>query len=256
MDVLDLIRRRRSQRLEFLDQPIRDDDLAALIEAARWAPSPFNIQPWELLFVTDPDKKQALGRLTRECIVEQFKDAGFLEAVAAWTRVTEEEWKEKGDGVLLGDQVPDSSLVKAVAPFLLKHARQASLLGKIGAGNAPGKATERLLAVSPLLCVIFRNRRYQSPGTNGEMWTQFAIGAMFQNLLLAATERNIGAQFVNAALERPEDRLRVATLFSAPTTHEPVLIFRLGYLEPQEKLSVRRPPEQFVRYNQFGEDIS
>jgi nitroreductase len=254
MDVLELIRRRRSQRVEFLDKPIEEADIAALVEAARWAPSPFNVQPWELLFVVDGEQKEGIARLTRGCIVEQFRDAEFLQQAASWTRVTEEEWERRGDGVLLGDQLPESGFAAAVAPFLLRHARTASLLGKLGAGNAPGRATERLLAESPLLCVVFRNHGRRSPGEGGETWTLLAIGAMVQNLLLAATERNIGAQFVNAALERPEDRESVRLLLAAPQTYEPLVILRLGYLGPGERRSVRLPPERFVGYDQYGGD--
>jgi len=235
-----------------LDRPLEDGDVAALIEAARWAPSPFNIQPWELLFVTDEAVKRQLGRLTREAIVEQFKSADFLESVASWTRVTEEEWQERGDGILLSDQLPDSSLVRAVAPFLIKHARGAALLGRLGAGNGPGQATERAILSSPALLVVLRNHDRQSPGASGERWVTMAFGAMIQNVLLAATERNIGAHFVNAALESPENRERVRLALNAPIGREPLLMLRLGYLEPAERRSVRLPSEQIAHFERYG----
>jgi nitroreductase len=225
-----------------------------LVEAARWAPSPFNVQPWELLFVTDDDIKRRLGRLTREAIVEQFKDADFLESVASWTRVTEAEWERRGDGILLGDQLPDTSLVRAVAPFLMKRARGVAFLGRLGAGNGPGQSTEKAMVASPALLVVLRNHDRQSPGASGDRWVAMSFGAMIQNLLLAATERNIGAQFVNAALEAPADRERVRLALNAPERCEPLLLLRLGYLEPAERVSVRLPAEQIVHYERYGGD--
>ena len=156
----------------------------------------------------------------------------------------------------MSDQLPESSFAKAVAPLLMKHTKVASALGKLGAGNAPGRSTEKMLAESPLVCVVWRDDGRRSPGAGGAEWTQLSIGAMFQNLLLAATERGIGAQFVNAALERPQDRERVKALFHAAPTLEPLLILRLGYVDPRETLSVRRPPAQIARWQDFEGDDS
>ncbi|MBT3268530.1 hypothetical protein HN371_15340 [Candidatus Poribacteria bacterium] len=255
MTLLDTIRSRRSQRAELLDTPITDDDIEYLSEAARWAPSPFNVQPWALLFVDEPETKAALGRLSRECTAEQLGNADFVRDVARWTSVTGDEWRDRGDGVYLGDQLDESSLAHTVAPFLMKHARAAALLGKLGAGQGPGKATERLLVEAPLLCVVFRDGTRVSPGANGAMWTSLAIGAMFQNLLLAATERGIGGQFVCAALETEDGRREVGALLGAKDSLEAALILRLGYLSSDaDKPSVRRPRDAFVGRNRFEED--
>ncbi|GIX07636.1 MAG: nitroreductase [Candidatus Poribacteria bacterium] len=251
--LIELIRRRRSTRTDFLPDPISSEDRDYLVEAARWAPSPFNVQPWELLFVEDSQLKADLGRLTRQATVEQLKNEQFLQEVARWTRLDEEEWEQHGDGILLGDQVQGSSLARILAPFLMHRPKAASLLGRLGAAQGPGRATERVLRDSPLLLLILRNLERRSPGANGELWTLLGIGAMMQNLLLAATERNIGTQFVNAALERPEDRVRVRELLGIPENREPLLLLRLGYLPPGERRSVRLPPEQIVHYNRFGE---
>ncbi|MDA1192549.1 MAG: nitroreductase family protein [Candidatus Poribacteria bacterium] len=256
MSVLDLIRRRRSHYGDFLDLSITQNDLDALIEAARWAPSPFNIQPWELVFVTDSDQKAALGKATREAMASQFKDESFLKSVASWTRLDAKTWQQQGDGVFLGDQLPDSTLAKTVAPLVMKHTKIVAALGKLGGGNGPGRMMEALLVGSPLLMVVLRNRERVSPGDNGEAWTHYSFGAMFQNLLLAATERDIGSQFVNMAFERGDDRERIRQLLNAPESREPLLLFRFGYLDPRDKLSVRLPKEQIVHHDRYHESDS
>lgn len=50
----ELIRNRWSPR-EFLDRPIEPGKLAALFEAARWAQSCFNEQPWRFVIATKAD---------------------------------------------------------------------------------------------------------------------------------------------------------------------------------------------------------
>lgn len=63
----DLIARRWSP-YAFADRPVSDDDLRSLFEAARWAASSYNEQPWAYVVATkaDPD---AFARLL-SCLVE------------------------------------------------------------------------------------------------------------------------------------------------------------------------------------------
>jgi nitroreductase len=52
MNVSEAIRKRCSVR-QFSDGIIPDDYLCRILEAARWAPSPFNTQPWEFIIIKD-----------------------------------------------------------------------------------------------------------------------------------------------------------------------------------------------------------
>ena len=45
--------------------PIPDDVQTRILNAATWAPTGGNVQPWRMVVVTDPDKKQALENLYR-----------------------------------------------------------------------------------------------------------------------------------------------------------------------------------------------
>ena len=49
--VLDLIKDRRSRRA-FTDQPVEPEKIKSLFEAARWAPSSVNEQPWRYIYAT------------------------------------------------------------------------------------------------------------------------------------------------------------------------------------------------------------
>lgn len=57
---LELARARRSVRA-YLPDAVPDELLLELVEAARWAPSAVNTQPWEFIIVTDPSVKDAVG---------------------------------------------------------------------------------------------------------------------------------------------------------------------------------------------------
>ncbi len=65
MDILNLIKTRRSVR-EFTDEPVSDQEIEKILEAARWAPSGLNNQPWRFLVIKDKEKKDGLGAFTTD----------------------------------------------------------------------------------------------------------------------------------------------------------------------------------------------
>jgi len=65
MNVLDAIKRRRSIRA-FKNIDVSADVVEKLIDAARWAPSAGNIQPWEFVIVRKPEIKRRLAEAALE----------------------------------------------------------------------------------------------------------------------------------------------------------------------------------------------
>jgi nitroreductase len=62
---LELVKSRRTIR-RFRPDPVPDDDVARIIEAARWAPSGFNLQPWEFVVIKDRGLKDSIVQWVRE----------------------------------------------------------------------------------------------------------------------------------------------------------------------------------------------
>lgn len=62
--VIEAIRRRRSVR-QFTKEPVAEEALNLILEAAVWAPSGKNNQPWKFAVITDPVLKESLAALTR-----------------------------------------------------------------------------------------------------------------------------------------------------------------------------------------------
>ena len=60
LDVFEAIKSRRSIRA-FTREDVSEKEVKRLIEAARWAPSAGNIQPWEFVIVTGAEMKRKLS---------------------------------------------------------------------------------------------------------------------------------------------------------------------------------------------------
>jgi nitroreductase len=65
--VLEIIASRWSP-YAFEDRPVSDEDLRSLFEAARWAPSSYNEQPWHYIIAKKEDKEEFKTMLS--CLVE------------------------------------------------------------------------------------------------------------------------------------------------------------------------------------------
>ena len=59
------IRNRRSIR-NFTPEPITDDQITAVLEAGRWAPSARNSQPWDFVVVRDQKIRSGLGSILKQ----------------------------------------------------------------------------------------------------------------------------------------------------------------------------------------------
>ncbi len=64
MDVLEAIRNRCAVR-QFKSEIIPDDVMRKILEAARWAPSPFNTQPWEFIIIRDKETLKSISKFAR-----------------------------------------------------------------------------------------------------------------------------------------------------------------------------------------------
>ncbi|NKB35760.1 MAG: hypothetical protein GKR93_01135 [Gammaproteobacteria bacterium] len=53
---LALVKERRTSR-GYLDKPVSREAIISILEAARWAPSAANTQPWEFIVISDPEIK-------------------------------------------------------------------------------------------------------------------------------------------------------------------------------------------------------
>lgn len=82
-DLMILLKKRRSIR-RFKPDPIPNEYLDKIIEAARWAPSGMNLQPWEFVIIKDPDLKNK---------IVEFID--YAEPFRQKMEATRESWQKR-----------------------------------------------------------------------------------------------------------------------------------------------------------------
>jgi nitroreductase len=91
MDVFEAIRTRRSIR-KYRSEPIPDEKLELILEAARLAPSAANRQPWRFIIVQNADRKKALAEVANNQAF--LKDAAVIVAAISNPDMSK-RWHEK-----------------------------------------------------------------------------------------------------------------------------------------------------------------
>lgn len=80
---LDVLRRRRSIRAGFLkDKPVPEELIQGVLEAARWAPSAGNSQPWEFVVIRDLKTREKISEIFKT----QMRDKVEIEEAARGQR--------------------------------------------------------------------------------------------------------------------------------------------------------------------------
>ncbi|MGD9397731.1 MAG: nitroreductase family protein [Candidatus Thorarchaeota archaeon] len=93
MDILDIVKRRRHIHF-FEPEPISDVTIRTLLEAARWAPSAGNLQPWEIIVInSEEDKERLVGVLRKK---EYMRSAPVIFVFCADQSRTRERYGERG----------------------------------------------------------------------------------------------------------------------------------------------------------------
>jgi len=76
MDIFETIQERRSYR-SYLQQPVEEEKLNAILEAGRWAPSVMNLQPWNFYVIKNQDVKSKLKAACQETLQKIFQSSGW-----------------------------------------------------------------------------------------------------------------------------------------------------------------------------------
>lgn len=81
-DMLDIARRRYTTKHYDPAKPLADEDLDALLEVLRLAPSSVNIQPWHFYVVKSAEAKQKLMPAVKDFNYERVRDAAVVVILA------------------------------------------------------------------------------------------------------------------------------------------------------------------------------
>jgi len=133
--ILDAIERRHSVR-HFGDQPVEEDKLGEVLEAARLAPSGCNLQPWKMVVVRD---RSTIRAMVHAIGGQQFVEAAPVLIVAC----------KNGQGYNIGDRY-DGAIIDVTIALDHMTLQAASMgLGTCWLGNYDGDEVRAILNVPP-----------------------------------------------------------------------------------------------------------
>lgn len=198
----------------FRNEPVTEDEILTCLRAAQQAPSGGNIQPWQFLVISDPEKKAALGRIYAEAYTR------YEAAMAGGRAVPREEKAAAAQKRML-----DSSR------YLADHI-----------GEAPG-----------LVAFLMPNIDMTVHDADGAMdiGTPYASAyPAVQNFMLAARSLGIGTTLTTVYRIRQQE---VRDLFEIPERYEIIALVPMGRPAGKFGQAPRRPVEQVTNWNRFGE---
>jgi nitroreductase len=229
-DVLETIKARRSLRMPFESQrPISAEDLAKILEAARWSPTAHNMQNFEVVVVDDQDVLERIRGVERP-ISETFVRENYQQL-----SFSVEELQRKKTGVLAAMFPPSWSdpdfRVDALTPEV-------------------AAAAQRPLASTPLMLFVLYDPNRRAPASEGDFLGIVSLGCVMENIWLAAESLGIGLHIISSLSTDPE----VRGILAVPDHLVIAFACRLGYSasEPRPYARVRRDVADFAHHNRFG----
>ena len=150
MDVLEAIKTRRSVR-KYKPDPVEDEKLQEVLEAARWAPSWANTQCWEFIVVKDPEVKKELAEVLTpgNPATEAVKVAPVV--IVACARLGVAGFKR---GAVVTERGDFFMFDTALTLHNLSLAAHALGLGTVHVGAFDGDKAAEILGVPDGVCVV------------------------------------------------------------------------------------------------------
>ena len=238
MDFQELVKFRRSSRWLFsTKKQISDEDLKNILESARYAPSPHNRQPFDIIVVKDRN------------VIKQISEVGIrlnkkeIDGHIFWTK-SKKELESEGVGVQV-DVVPKFVHDLKDKPELIDDDEFWE--------KTMGLFATVMQASSLLLCIVF-NPKLPGIGPLKNLWGILSVGAVMQNIWLAANDLGISVHLVSSQIMRAESKRKLYQILNIPKDYRLLFLFRLGYEGRFGKYGTpyRRKLEDFVHLDRFS----
>lgn len=212
MDLYDALLTTRAMR-RFTDEPVDDGVIEACLRAAVQAPSGGNIQPYQFLVVTDPDKRARLGDLYLRAWLR------YAPAVAAITPPPKDE--------AAGE----------------RQAR--NLEASDDLARTLGRVPVLVLVLMPKISMGVRD-------DEGEMDVGTPYASVYpavQNFILACRAHGLGTVLTTVYRIHEEE---VRAVCGIPDRYEVVALLPVGYPRGRWGIAPRRPAASLTSWNEFG----
>ena len=236
LEIANAIEARHSARVPFdCERPVSDRDLQRILEAARWAPTPHNMQNFEIIVIDDPEILEKIAA------VRSTPSATFIRENYQQLSFCEDELLRKRTG-LLASMFPDSWRTPA-AVSADSNEPQHSFLA-------------HALQDSPTLLIVLHDARKRAPASERDLLGSMSLGCVLQNMWLMATGLGISVQ-VLSALSGGDTEAILHRILDIPGHMQIAFACRLGYprAQPPKYLRVRREVANFTHYNRYGTEF-
>lgn len=256
MELLEAIRNRRTTNSRFLDKPISDEDIRTIVEAASYAPSHFNSQPWRFVLIRDRERRRELGKIAGRSMVAVMQKGKFWKRYLKYFRFSKEETDRSGDGIYI-DNMP-----APLRPFIryLFSEKGGEMMNRLRVPYILAIDSRKLVATSPLiLAVLLTKEEYRKNELSG-MYSMLALGMAIENIWLTANALGVGVQFISLPMEAGGEYWQACVeMVAAPEDYEVIALFRLGYVDPNARRPAidwtspqRKPVSTFCFDEHFG----
>jgi nitroreductase len=220
MDLTDALRTTGSVRA-FLDEPVSDEDLHAILDDARFAPSGGNRQVWRVIVVRDPARRRVL----RDLYLDGWHDyvAHLLAGLIPFSPLARDQDRAAAAALR------DAAIAKSTPVGFPETLDQVPVMLVVCADLGSLAATDRDLG------------RYQIAGGA-------SIYPFVWNILLAARARGLGGVMTTIAT-RNEPGVR--DVLDIPEDHIVASIVALGHPTSRATKLRREPVEAFTTIDRF-----
>lgn len=233
-DFTKIVKARRATR-HFTPRPLPDRMLDQLLDAARWAPSGYNLQPTHFVVVTDADRRAPLRAACMD--QQQITEAAAVVVFCGDKLVARNHF----EAALAADRQAG-----AIAPdyekVLRRYVPLAFNVGPLGLGWL-AKALLPLLAgwFVPVPSIPAVHRRY---------WLSKQASLAAMTFMLAATAAGLATCPVEGFDER-----RVRKALGIPRSVVPVVVVPVGYSATPQAIKTRLPLECMVHRQRWRRPV-
>ena len=210
---LELVKNRRSIR-RFKSNPVPDEYIDKIIEAARWAPSGYNSQPWEFVVIKDKKLKDDVFNIVARR--REASGSGFAQTEdyrESWMRQKSHPWLD-----------PEMEYQNAPV-FILLY------------------GDTRTQSGLPMV-VRYDHAMKQSIYTA-------SLASAFLYMHLSATALGLASQWVSLVAS-PNNHLRLNGLLNIPAGIDVYDMMALGYPAYKSRPKLMRPTDKMVHRDYFG----
>lgn len=210
-----------------------EHNVRLILEAARWAPTPHNMQNFEIVVVDDKSLLDGIGkiesRVSAEFIQENFQQLSF----------SEEELLQKKVGVLAA-MFPPSWTTRAV----------------LGQAKDEVRTLQDTILGSPTLLIVIYDGRKRAPASAGDFLGIMGLGCIMENMWLMAQSLRIGVQIISS-IGAPDVEQEIKRMLDIPDYMRIAVGLRIGFpIAPATPCRVRRDLDDFAHSNRYGKHLA